>query len=424
MRDQRVVRCTYYLESDIEPARAAAILAGEQSSGTFVSVPGESPELHERHGAQVVDVQHLGRRLPSLPSRTQPDKVHAALVVIEWPMENIGTDLATLQTTIAGNLFELQELFACRVVDLQLPADFIAAHAGPAFGIAGTRHLISDITGVMVGTIVKPNVGLSEEQFRSVVRELSRASIDLIKDDELMTDPGYLPLHRRVAVATEEIRAAEQVTGHCTMYAFNITGDLAGLRRRHDLVVEAGGRCVMLNVPVMGIPALAWLREFAEVPIHGHRAGLAGSMRSPALGMSYQVWQQLARLAGADHLHVSGLGSKFYETDEEVADNVQSLLQPLGDTLGPVPTLSSGQNVTTAAPTHAAVGSTDLLMLAGGGVAAHPDGPAAGVESLRQAWSAAVGGVPLQRAAEVAGDAGEPALLNALRQFGRATSEG
>ena len=424
MRDQRVVRCTYYLESDIEPARAAAILAGEQSSGTFVSVPGESPELHERHGAQVVDVQHLGRRLPSLPSRTQPDKVHAAQVVIEWPMENIGSDLATLQTTIAGNLFELQELFACRVVDLQLPADFIAAHAGPAFGIAGTRHLISDITGVMVGTIVKPNVGLSEEQFRSVVRELSRASIDLIKDDELMTDPGYLPLHRRVAVATEEIRAAEQVTGHCTMYAFNITGDLAGLRRRHDLVVEAGGRCVMLNVPVMGIPALAWLREFAEVPIHGHRAGLAGSMRSPALGMSYQVWQQLARLAGADHLHVSGLGSKFYETDEEVADNVQSLLQPLGDTLGPVPTLSSGQNVTTAAPTHAAVGSTDLLMLAGGGVAAHPDGPAAGVESLRQAWSAAVGGVPLQRAAEVAGDAGEPALLNALRQFGRATSEG
>ena len=424
MRDQRVVRCTYYLESDIEPARAAAILAGEQSSGTFVAVPGESPELHERHGAQVVDVQHLGRRLPSLPSRTQPDKVHAAQVVIEWPMENIGSDLATLQTTIAGNLFELQELFACRVVDLQLPADFIAAHAGPAFGIAGTRHLISDITGVMVGTIVKPNVGLSEEQFRSVVRELSRASIDLIKDDELMTDPGYLPLHRRVAVATEEIRAAEQVTGHCTMYAFNITGDLAGLRRRHDLVVEAGGRCVMLNVPVMGIPALAWLREFAEVPIHGHRAGLAGSMRSPALGMSYQVWQKLARLAGADHLHVSGLGSKFYETDEEVADNVQSLLQPLGDTLGPVPTLSSGQNVTTAAPTHAAVGSTDLLMLAGGGVAAHPDGPAAGVESLRQAWSAAVGGVPLQRAAEVAGDAGEPALLNALRQFGRATSEG
>ena len=423
MRDQRVVRCTYYLESEIEPARAAAILAGEQSSGTFVSVPGESVELHERHGAQVVDVQHLDRRSPSLPSRTSPEKVHAALVAVEWPMENVGADLATLQTTIAGNLFELQELFACRVLDLQLPAEFIAAHRGPAFGIPGTRRLIGDVGGAMIGTIVKPNVGLSEEQFRSVVRELARASIDLIKDDELMTDPGYLPLERRVAVATEEIRAAEQITGHPTMYAFNITGDLAGLRRRHDLVVEAGGRCVMLNVPVMGLPALAWLREFAEVPIHGHRAGLAGAMRSPALGLSYKVWQQLARLAGADHLHVSGLRSKFYETDDEVTANVQSLLEPLGDTLGPVPTLSSGQNVTAAAPTYAAVRSTDLLMLAGGGVAAHPDGPAAGVRSLRDAWTAAVDGVPLQHAAQLAADNGDPALLHAVQKFGDRTPQ-
>ena len=420
MRDQRVVRCTYYLESEIEPARAAAILAGEQSSGTFVPVPGESAELHERHGAQVVDVRLLGRGTPSLPSRTQPEKVHAAQVVIEWPMENIGADLATLQTAIAGNLFELQELFACRVMDLQLPPEFIAAHPGPAFGIPGTRRLIGDVAGVMIGTIVKPNVGLTQEQFREVVRELARASIDVIKDDELMTDPDYLPLERRVAIATQEIRAAEQITGHPTMYAFNITGDLAGLRRRHDLVVEAGGRCVMLNVPVMGLPALAWLRSFAEVPIHGHRAGLAAAMRSPALGMSYQVWQKLARLAGADHLHASGLGSKFYETDEEVAANVRSLLEPLGATTTPVPTLSSGQNVTTPGPTYAAVKSTDLLMLAGGGVAAHPDGPSAGVQSLREAWAAAVTGVPLAEAASSRASAGERALLHAAQKFGGA----
>jgi ribulose-bisphosphate carboxylase large chain len=417
MRDQRVVRCTYYLESEIEPERAAAALAGEQSSGTFVPVPGESARIRERHAAQVVEVREVGRRSPSLPSRTRPREVRASLAVIEFPMENIGTDLATLQTTVAGNLFELGNLFACRLQDIDLPEEFVAAHAGPAFGVSGTRRLLGGAEGVMVGTIVKPNVGLAEDEFRMVVRELARASIDLIKDDELMTDPGYLPLEKRVAVATEEIRAAEQLTGRPTMYAFNITGDLAGLRRRHDLVVEAGGRCVMLNVPVLGLPALAWLREFSEVPIHGHRAGLAGAMRSPALGMSYRVWQRMARLAGADHLHVSGLGSKFYETDDEVADHVRSLFEPLGDTLRPVPTLSSGQNVTTPAPTYAAVGSTDLLMLAGGGVAAHPDDPAAGVRSLRAAWAAAVGGTPLERAAREAADAGDTALLHAVRAF-------
>jgi ribulose-bisphosphate carboxylase large chain len=174
----------------------------------------------------------------------------------------------------------------------------------------------------------------------------------------------------------------------------------------------------MLNVPVMGLPALAWLREFSEVPIHGHRAGLAASMRAKGLGVDYRVWQQLARLAGADHLHASGLGSKFYETDDEVTANVTSLLEPLGATITPLPTLSSGQNVTTPGPTYAAVKSTDLLMLAGGGVAAHPDGPAAGVRSLRDAWTAAVDGVSLPEAARSRADAGNPALLHAVQKFG------
>jgi ribulose-bisphosphate carboxylase large chain len=419
MRDPRAVRCTYYLESEIEPEKAAAILAGEQSSGTFLPVPGESARIRERHAAHVVEVRQLGPRRPSLPSRRTPEKVQAALVTVEFPMENIGTDLATLQTTIAGNLFELGELYACRLQDLALPEDFIAAHPGPAYGIEGTRRLLGNAEGVMVGTIVKPNVGLSEDEYRQVIRELALASIDLIKDDELMTDPAYLPLERRVAIATEEIRAAEQVTGHPTMYAFNITGDLAGLRKRHDLVVEAGGRCVMLNIPIMGLPALVWLRSFAEVPIHGHRAGLAATMRSKALGVDYRVWQQLARLAGADQLHASGLGSKFYEPDEEVAANIRSLLQPLGQTATPLPVLSSGQNVTTPGPTFDAVGSTDLMMLAGGGVAAHPGGPGAGVRSLRLAWEAAVAGVPLGAAAHEKAQVGDESLLLAVQAFGK-----
>ena len=125
------------------------------------------------------------------------------------------------------------------------------------------------------------------------------------------------------------------------------------------------------------------------------------------------------RLAGADHLHASGLGSKFYELDEEVAANIRSLLEPLGQSITPLPVLSSGQNVTTPGPTFEAVGSTDLMMLAGGGVAAHPDGPGAGVRSLRQAWAAAVDGVPLNIAAQQQAQAGDPALLHAVQSFGK-----
>jgi ribulose-bisphosphate carboxylase large chain len=413
VRDARRLTAHYYVESLTEPERAAALLAGEQSSGTFVQVPGESDELRARHGAEVTAVRHLGQTAPSLPSRTSPDRVTAAEIELEFPMENVGSDLATTLTAVAGNLFELEELFACRLQRLDLPDDFVAAHPGAAYGVRGTRDLIGVRDGVLVGTIVKPNIGLKEAEYRQVVRDLARASIDLIKDDELMSDPDYLPLETRVRVATEEIEAAAQLTGQRTMYAFNITGDIAGLRARHDLVVDAGGTCVMITIPVMGLPALAYLRSFAQVPIHGHRGGLAASMRHPALGTSYAVWQKLARLAGADHLHASGLGSKFYERDEEVAVNVRHLLNPIGSGEQVLPALSSGQNVFTPHPTWQALHTTDLLMLAGGGIAAHPQGPAAGVRSLRDSWTAAQAGTTL----EVAARRSEP-LRRAVEFFG------
>ena len=399
MRDPRRISCVYGIES-ADPARSAAGFAGEQSSGTFTAVPGETDELRERFGAQVVDLVETGEGPPSLPSRLAPSSVRTARVTVEFPMENVGTDIATLLCAVAGNLFELGDLTACRLDELTLPAEFVAAHAGPAFGVDGTRRLMDQPDGALIGTIVKPNIGLSEDDFRSVVRDLARASIDLVKDDELLTDPAYLPLATRVRIATEEIRDAEQVTGHPTMYAFNIAGDLAALRARHDTVVEAGGRCVMLPVPIMGLPALEWLRTFAEVPIHGHRAGLAAQMRHPGLGVDYTAWQQLARLAGADHVHVGGLGSKFSETDAEVAANIRALRAGLGDTTPVLPTLSSGQNVRTPDPTWRAIGSTDLLMLAGGGIIGHPGGSAAGVHSLRAAWDAAVRGEPLSDLAD------------------------
>ncbi len=413
MRDHRRITAHYSIESSIEPQRAAALLAGEQSSGTFVQVPGESDDLRARHGAEVTAVRELGWTRPSLPSRSTPERVRAAEIELEFPLENVGSDLATTLTAVAGNLFELGDLFACRLQRLDLPDAFVDELPGAAHGVRGTRQLIGIGDEVVIGTIVKPNVGLREAEYRQVVRDLARASIDLIKDDELMTDPAYLPLETRVRVATEEIEAASQHTGKRTMYAFNITGDIAGLRDRHDLVVAAGGTCVMLTIPVMGIPALEYLRSFAAVPIHGHRGGLAAAMRHPALGVSYEAWQKLARLAGADHLHASGLGSKFYERDDEVAANVRHLLEPLGSGEQVLPALSSGQNVFTPHPTWDALHSTDLLMLAGGGIAAHPDGAAAGVRSLRDSWEAAQAGIALEDAA-----LGSEPLARAVEFFG------
>ena len=39
------IHASYWLETGDDPARAAEAIAGEQSSGTFIAVPGETPEL-------------------------------------------------------------------------------------------------------------------------------------------------------------------------------------------------------------------------------------------------------------------------------------------------------------------------------------------------------------------------------------------
>jgi ribulose-bisphosphate carboxylase large chain len=62
---------------------------------------------------------------------------------------------------------------------------------------------------------------------------------------------------------------------------------------------------------------------------------------------------------------------------------------------------------------YAALRSTDLMHLAGGGIIGHPLGIAGGVASMREGWEAAVEGVALQAYAH-----DHPALRAAIAMFG------
>src|SRR5215207_7509296 len=100
MSAERIV-ATYRIETPLEPARAAEVLAGEQSSGTFVAVPGETAELRGRFRARVESVKLLDSSdHPALPgSRVRgaaPARYHRAEVVASWPFENVGYNLPTL----------------------------------------------------------------------------------------------------------------------------------------------------------------------------------------------------------------------------------------------------------------------------------------------------------------------------------------
>ena len=406
------VHARYWLETGDEPARAAEVIAGEQSSGTFTAVPGETPALKARSGARVERLLVLDHSAqPSLPVVKPSARYTRCVLDLSWPVANFGHSLPNLLATVAGNLFELRQVSGLRILDVAVPATFAAACPGPAFGIAGTRRLAGVAQGPLIGTIVKPSVGLSAEETALTVRQLLAGGIDFIKDDELQADGPHCPFEDRVRAVMREVHEAAQRSGRLAMVAFNLTGEVDEMRRRHDLVQSLGGSCVMVSLNSVGLTGLLALRRHAQLPIHAHRNGWGYLSRCPALGWDYAPWQALWRLAGADHLHVNGLGNKFSEPDDSVLAAARAVLRPLSTEhpMACMPVFSSGQTGLQAPPTYAALGTTDLIHAAGGGILGHPAGIAAGVAAMRQAWEAAVAGKPLPQHAQT-----HPELAQAL----------
>lgn len=409
----------YFVESYEPLEKVAEVIAGEQSCGTFITLPGETEDLKERARARVVRVEPLEDvARPSLPNAFAERKrisgpYHRGIVEISFPIHNVGTNLPNLYATIAGNLFELGEVTGLRVLDIDLPEDYAAGFPGPAFGVSGTRV----VTGVhgrpLIGTIIKPSIGLSAEETAGLVDKLCEADIDFIKDDELIGNPPYAPLQARVEAVMKVVNRHADRMGRKVMVAFNISDDIDAMRRHHDLVVEQGGTCVMISVNWTGPAAVTAMRRHSSVPIHGHRNGFGMFNRSPVLGMDYRVYQKLWRLAGVDQLHVNGIKSKFWEADASVVEAAKACMAPFAGTQPIMPVFSSGQTAVQPPETYAPLHSTDLIFLAGGGIIGHPSGPKAGVQSLLEAWEAAVGGVPLDRYAQY-----RPALREALAAFG------
>jgi ribulose-bisphosphate carboxylase large chain len=413
------VTATYLIETAHPVERAAATLAGEQSSGTFVAVPGETAELKQRFAARVERITGLDNVVaPSLPTgRAAASVYRRAEVVVSWSMENFGTNLAALVSTLQGNLYELAQFSGLKLLDFDVPPSFAAAFRGPAFGIPGCRRLTGVEGRPLIGTIIKPSIGLSPEQTAAMVKELVEAGIDFLKDDELMADPPHSPFDARVDAVMRVINDHAQRTGKKAMYAFNVTDELDAMQRHYDKVVASGGTCAMLSLNSVGLVAAKKICDRGQLAIHGHRNGWGMLNRHPLLGMEFPAYQKLWRLAGVDQLHVNGIANKFWESDDSVVRSIAACLAPtpLGKPLLPV--VSSGQWGGQAPETWRRTQTTDLLYMAGGGIQAHPDGPAAGVESLRLWWRAATEGHSYEGAI-----AKYPALAKSAAKFGAGAS--
>ncbi|MGL4295579.1 MAG: 3-oxo-isoapionate-4-phosphate decarboxylase OiaX [Aestuariivirga sp.] len=396
---QSFITLTYLIETAGNPEALAAQIASDQSTGTFVAVPGETEELKNRVAARVVALRPLPPvAVPSFPSDAA-GPFHRAEADIAFPFEAIGTDLAALMTIAIGGVYSIRGFTGIRIIDMKLPEAFGKAWPGPQFGVAGTRRLTGVHDRPIIGTIIKPALGLRPHETAALVRDVIDAGVDFVKDDEKLMSPAYSPLEARVKAIMPMILEREQKTGRKVMYAWGISAtDPDEMMRNHDVIVKHGGNCAVININSIGFGAFAFLRKRSGLVLHAHRNGWDILTRHPGLGMDFRVWQQFWRLLGVDQFQINGIRVKYWEPDESFVRSFKAITTPLFTPADcPLPVAGSGQWGGQAPETYQRTGRTlDLLYLCGGGIVSHPGGAGAGVKAVRQAWEAAVAGIPLE----------------------------
>jgi ribulose-bisphosphate carboxylase large chain len=168
----------------------------------------------------------------------------------------------------------------------------------------------------------------------------------------------------------------------------------------YDRIVDSEGTCAMVSLNSVGLSGVKKLCDQGTLAIHGHRNGWGALNRHPMLGIYFRAYQKLWRLAGVDQIHVNGIANKFWEDDDSVVRSIEACRTPLLGGMPVLPVVSSGQTGLQAPETYRRTKTIDLLYMAGGGIMAHPSGPAAGVAALQQAWEAAVSGLEINEFAK------------------------
>ncbi len=411
-----------YLELDFsfecvgDPREAAAHLCAEQSTAQWKRV-GVDEDVRPQFAAKVLEFD--ARPLPhgfSIPLAHSPQTagqtagqtaaqgagpgtVHACRATIAHPHGNFGARLPNLLSAICGEgVFFSPGIPLIRLEDVRFPASYLAQFDGPQFGIAGLRAQLQVFNRPIFFGVIKPNIGLPPESFAALGYESWVGGLDIAKDDEMLADMPWCPLAERAALLGAARRRAEAVTGVPKLYLANITDEVDQLVALHDVAVEQGANAVLVNTLPVGLSGVRMLRRHATVPIIAHFPMIAAWSRVPGYGIHSRVMTRLQRLAGCDAIIMPGFGPRMFTPEHEVLENVRACVEPMGTIAPSLPVPGGSDSAATLEAVYRKLGTVDFGFVAGRGIFGHPEGPAAGARSIREAWSAIgtdVGSAPI-----------------------------
>ena len=376
------VVCTFYVEPEgVSIKEAAGGVAAESSVGTWTELTTVKPY-----------VESLAARVFSIEGNEAK---------IAYPVELFEPgNMPNVLSSVAGNVFGLRLLRNLRLTDIKFSRPLVKSFKGPQYGVEGIRKLVGVHSRPLVGTIIKPKLGLKTIDHAKVAYESWLGGCDIVKDDENLSSQSFNLFEERLVKTLESRDRAEEETGEKKVYMINITSGTKEMLHRAELVLRHGGEYVMIDILTCGFAALQTFRDQGfQLVIHAHRAGHAAFTKNPLHGISMQVISRVARVIGVDQLHVGTVVGKMFETKEEVAENCDALTEEMFELKSVLPVASGGLHPGLI-PALMEFFGKDFVIQAGGGIHGHKDGTISGAKAMRQAVDATLQGIPLNRYAE------------------------
>lgn len=376
------VLCTFFVEPHgVSIKEAAGAVAAESSIGTWTELTTTKPY-----------VEKLAAHVYSLVDN---------VAKIAYPIELFEPgNMPNILSSISGNVFGLRTLMNLRLDDVSFPDRLVRSFKGPKYGVEGIRKLIKVFDRPLVGTIIKPKLGLKTEDHAKVAYEAWSGGCDIVKDDENLSSQRFNPFEERLVETLEARDRAQEETGEKKVYMVNVTAETNEMLRRAELVVKHGGEYAMIDILTCGFSALQTFRkQDLRLVIHAHRAGHAAVTKNTRHGVSMRVLSKAARIIGVDQLHVGTVVGKMFETRQEVAENCEALKMPMANFKKVLP-VASGGLYPSLVPALMEFFGKDFVIQAGGGIHGHKDGTAAGAKAMRQAVEATLKEITLKEFAK------------------------
>jgi len=372
-----------------------SITAGESSIGTWTDLKTVNKKTQKKITPKVYYLDSKNRRCR-----------------IAYPAELFElSSVPNILSSIGGNIYGMKCITGLLWEDVSLPEIMLKKFKGPQFGIAGIRKYLKVKERPLIGTIVKPKVGLTEKEHARVAYESWLGGCDIVKDDENLCSQSFNNFYKRIPLTLKAMKRAEKETGEKKVYLANCTAPADEMVKRIKFVEENGGNYIMLDILTLGWSALQLARKTTKLPIHAHRAGHAMFDRSETHGMKMEVIAQFARMVGVDTLHIGTAYGKMTggkdevlhiekEIEQEGTKQTHQNLSQEWHHIKPVFAVASGGVYPGIVDKIMTFMNKDVVIQAGGGIHGHPEGTIKGALAMRQAVDATMNNISLREYAK------------------------